>query len=120
MNPRSAVWAFHLALPLLGPWLLLAQPGVDLTWKHPPSHFGLINAVALINVGLAIVIGRAARARHDRLQGLAEPGQVVIGQATYELIAELAEVRALEPVLVKGKLEPVRASVLTGLRDSAR
>jgi class 3 adenylate cyclase len=41
----------------------------------------------------------------------------VIGQATYELISELAEVRALEPVSVKGKLEPVRAYVLTGLRD---
>ena len=56
----------------------------------------------------------------SRLQGLAEPGQVVMGQATYELVAELAEVRAIDPVLVKGKLEPVRAYVLTGLRDSAR
>ncbi|MEP6681589.1 MAG: adenylate/guanylate cyclase domain-containing protein [Chloroflexota bacterium] len=65
MNPRSAVWAFHLALPLLGLWLLLAQPAADLTWKHPPSHFVLINAVAAINVGLALLIGRAAGARHD-------------------------------------------------------
>lgn len=94
MNPRSAVWAFHLALPLLGLWLLLAQPGVDLTWKHAPSHFGLINAVALINVGLAILIGRAAQARQDGrlflasmaflssaaffgLHGLATPGVLI-------------------------------------------
>jgi adenylate cyclase len=97
MNPRFAVWAFHLALPLLGLWLLLAQPGVDLTWKHPPSHFGLINAVAIINVGLAILIGRAARARNDGrlflasmaflssaaffgIHGLATPGVLVPGR----------------------------------------
>lgn len=65
MNPRFAVWAFHLALPLLGLWLLLAEPGVDVTWKHPPSHFALINVVAIVNAGLAILIGRAARARSD-------------------------------------------------------
>jgi adenylate cyclase len=28
------VWAFHLALPLLGLWLLPAQPQLDVRWQH--------------------------------------------------------------------------------------
>ena len=31
---RVAVWAFHLILPLLGLWLLLAQPQLDARWQH--------------------------------------------------------------------------------------
>ena len=32
---RVAVWAFHLLLPLLGLWLLLAQPHFDVVLEHP-------------------------------------------------------------------------------------
>jgi adenylate cyclase len=31
---RVVVWAFHLALPPLGLWLLLAQPQLDARWRH--------------------------------------------------------------------------------------
>ena len=36
---RFVVWAFHLALPLLGLWLLLAVPAADLLVEHHPGHF---------------------------------------------------------------------------------
>jgi adenylate cyclase len=65
MSPRVAVWALHLALPLLGLWLLLAQPAADLEWRHPPSHFGLVSVAALLNVGLAMAVGAAALRRTD-------------------------------------------------------
>ena len=61
---RLAVWLFHLALPLAGLWLLLAVPAADVLVEHHPSHFWLVVLVAAVNVGLALLVDRAAR-RHD-------------------------------------------------------
>jgi class 3 adenylate cyclase len=61
---RLAVWVFHLALPLAGLWLLLAVPAADVLVEHHPTHFWLVAAVAAVNVGLAVLVNRAAT-RHD-------------------------------------------------------
>src|SRR3954454_7873698 len=61
---RSAEWLFHLALPLLGLWLLLAVPAADVLLEHHPTHFWLVVLVAACNVGLAVLVDRAAL-RHD-------------------------------------------------------
>jgi adenylate cyclase len=61
---RVGVWVMHLALPMVGLWLLLAQPRMDMTWHNAVSHFVLIIAVAGINVVLGVQMGRTAR-RHD-------------------------------------------------------
>ncbi len=61
---RLVVWLFHLALPMLGLWLLLAVPAADVLLEHHPSHFWLVVIVAAVNVGLAVLVDRAAR-RHD-------------------------------------------------------
>jgi class 3 adenylate cyclase len=50
-----------------------------------------------------------------RLQGLAEPGQVVIGLRTCEELGRAAHVESRGPVLVKGKRAPVPAYLLQGL-----
>jgi class 3 adenylate cyclase len=52
-----------------------------------------------------------------RLHGLAEPGQVVVGQRTAEELGRRARLEARPPVLVKGKHEPVPAFLLRGLAD---
>jgi class 3 adenylate cyclase len=62
---RFAVWSFHLALPLLGLWLLLAVPSTDLLVEHHPAHFWLVALVAAVNVGLALVVDRAAQRHED-------------------------------------------------------
>lgn len=62
---RGVVWALHLALPMLGLWLLLAQPGVNVMWQHNPSHFWMILAVAGVNVALGLLISEASRRRQD-------------------------------------------------------
>jgi len=51
-----------------------------------------------------------------RLETSAQEGQVVIGKATYELLRDVAVVRPLGPLQVKGKETAVEAYVLTGLR----
>jgi class 3 adenylate cyclase len=62
---RLLVWSLHLALPLLGLWLLIAQPRFDARWEHHPSHFWLVLGVAAVNVALGAAINEAARRRTD-------------------------------------------------------
>ena len=65
VSPRALIWVFHLSLPIAGLWLLMGNPAYDVVWQDQFAHFWLILGVALVNVGLAIVIGRAADARQD-------------------------------------------------------
>jgi class 3 adenylate cyclase len=51
-----------------------------------------------------------------RLQTAAAPGQVVLGQTTYEAVGEVAETELIGELDVKGKSAPVTAYVLTALR----
>ncbi|MET8145503.1 adenylate/guanylate cyclase domain-containing protein [Sphaerisporangium sp. NPDC005288] len=63
---RGIVWAMHLAVPLLGLWLLLAFPArLNARWEHPPSHFWLIVLVAGVNVVLGAMISQAATRHKD-------------------------------------------------------
>src|SRR5687767_2017605 len=62
---RVVVWLLHLALPLLGLWLLLAQPAIDLHWQHSLSHFWLILIVAAVSVWLGVRMSAAAGRRAD-------------------------------------------------------
>jgi len=62
---RPLVWGFHLLLPLLGLWLLLAEPQLDVIWEDHLSHFWLIVAVAGVNVALGLRVSVAARERDD-------------------------------------------------------
>src|SRR5688572_14726343 len=62
---RAGVWLLHIALPLLGLWVLLARPEVDAHVQHNPTHFWLVAGVALINVALANRISEEAARRRD-------------------------------------------------------
>jgi len=54
-----------------------------------------------------------------RLQSLAEPGQVVIGEATKHAMGATAEVKPLGDLTVKGRQAQVRAYVVTALTEPA-
>lgn len=62
---RVVVWVFHLVLPLLGLWLLLAEPHFDVILEHHGIHFGLVVAVAAVNVALGVRMSEVARRRTD-------------------------------------------------------
>ncbi|RHW27386.1 adenylate/guanylate cyclase domain-containing protein [Nocardioides immobilis] len=62
---RPALWVLHLALPMLALWLLIGRPSSDVRWEHHHAHFGLVVATAVVNVGLGLLIIRAASRRHD-------------------------------------------------------
>jgi class 3 adenylate cyclase len=64
---RPFVWFIHVALPLLGLYLLIKVPEVDhdLTWQHQPSHFWLVLVTAVISSVLAIKAALEARRHAD-------------------------------------------------------
>lgn len=62
---RVAVWVLHLALPMLGLWLLVARPVTDLHWEHHTGHAGLVAGTAGVAVVLGLLVGSAARRRGD-------------------------------------------------------
>ncbi len=63
--PGIWIWGIHLALPLLGLWLLIAQPQLDMSWQHEPAHFWMIAAFALLNTLLGARMSEDARRRAD-------------------------------------------------------
>lgn len=62
---RVALVAAILAVPLLGLWLLVARPALDLEWEHQPAHFWIVLAAGAINAALAWAVGSTARLRRD-------------------------------------------------------
>ncbi|MGC5016478.1 adenylate/guanylate cyclase domain-containing protein [Streptosporangium sp. DT93] len=62
---RALVWVLHLASPMLGLWLLLAEPELNIVLKHNPGHFWLIIAIAGINLVLGLMVGQASARRAD-------------------------------------------------------
>ena len=135
VSPRSLIWLLHVALPLLGLWLLLAQPQLDLVWEDHFAHFWLVLVAAGINVVLAILIGEAAYRREDArlylvslsfltaagflsLHALATPAVILIGPNAGFLLATpigllLAGVFALASAI---ELPPKRAAEILRLR----
>jgi class 3 adenylate cyclase/tetratricopeptide (TPR) repeat protein len=73
--------------------------------------------------GQAFATG-AAVALAQRLEAAASPGEILIGDTTYQLVREAVLVEPLEPLQLKGRSQPVRAwrllGVLTGAPAFAR
>jgi class 3 adenylate cyclase len=55
----------HLALPLLGLWLLIAQPTFDVRWEDHRAHLWLVAGAAVISLLLSVRINEHARTRSD-------------------------------------------------------
>jgi class 3 adenylate cyclase/tetratricopeptide (TPR) repeat protein len=53
-----------------------------------------------------------------RLEQAAQPGEVLIGLPTLELVRDAAEVEEVEPLVLKGKAEPVTAFRLLRIHDA--
>lgn len=64
-GPRVALTAAILAVPLLGLFLLLWRPELDLRWEHHPAHFWLVLITAVLSAVLAYATGEAAGRRGD-------------------------------------------------------
>ncbi len=65
------------------------------------------------------VIGDVVNVASRLESSVAKPGQVVIGPATYELVKEAFDCRALDEVRLRGKDEPIRPYLVAGLLGDA-
>ena len=66
--------------------------------------------------GKAFVTGDAVNVA-ARLEQHAEPGQVLLGEATYRLLRDAVDAEPVEPLELKGKAERVPAWSLLGVRE---
>lgn len=99
---------------------------VEAVGKLPPSGGRLLE----VRVGIAtgqVVVGQIGRQSHDvtgesanlaaRLQSVARPNEVLIAEATHQLVENLFECSALEPVQLAGFPRPVRTWRVIGQRE---
>jgi adenylate cyclase len=108
----------------------LQRASATLTAQHPHwprFRVGVNTGPAVVgNVGTAdqrsfAAIGEATN-HAARLQAVAAPGEIVIGETTRLALLDIAELEPLEPIRVKGKREPVIAHrlVAIGSTEEAR
>jgi class 3 adenylate cyclase/transcriptional regulator with XRE-family HTH domain len=81
------------------------------------ARIGLNSGEVVTGTGERLATGDAINVA-ARLEQAADPGTVLLGEATVELVREAVEIEAVPPLLVKGKAEPVVAYRLLGVRPS--
>jgi class 3 adenylate cyclase len=109
---RAAGWAAVISLPLAGLVLLLARPGLDLTWENHPAHFWLVMLVGLLSFALGFLLAEAAARRSDArllligmaflatsgyltLHALATPGVLLAGKnAGFQIASAIGLIEA--------------------------
>lgn len=97
---------------------LSAESGMPVTYgigvNTGPAIVGNIGTERLMNY---TVIGDAVNVA-SRIQGRAGGGEVLITDATYQLVRGQVEVDPLEPMQVKGKTEPLQVYRVLGLKEA--
>jgi adenylate cyclase len=109
---RAAGWAAVVSLPLAGLILLLARPGLDLTWENHPAHFWLVVLVGALAFALGFLLAEAAARRADArllligmaflatsgylvLHALATPGVLLAGKnAGFQIASAIGLIEA--------------------------
>jgi adenylate cyclase len=109
---RAVGWAAVVSLPLAGLILLLARPGLDLTWENHPAHFWLVVLVGALAFALGFLLAEAAARRADArllligmaflatsgylvLHALATPGVLLAGKnAGFQIASAIGLIEA--------------------------
>jgi class 3 adenylate cyclase/predicted ATPase len=82
------------------------------------SRIGVNTGEVVAGEGEALAVGDAVNVA-ARLEQGAAPGETLLGESTQRLVRDSVETEPLEPLVVKGKSEPVRAFRLVGLVEGA-
>ena len=82
------------------------------------ARIGVNTGEVVAGAGEALVTGDAVNVA-SRLEQAAEPGEVLIGEATFPLVRDAVDAEPVEPLSVKGKPDAVRAYRLRGVVEGA-
>ena len=89
--------------------------------QHMVFRIGISTGAAMVgNVGTSelfnyTAIGDAVNLA-QRLQSAAQPYQILLHKGTYEIVADYVDGTPLEPLTVKGRLQPAEVYELKGLK----
>ena len=92
---------------------LAEEVGVTLKFRT-----GVNTGPVLVGEGENLAVGDAVNVA-ARLEQVAEPGEIVLGQGTWALVRDAVQVKELEPLELKGKSEPVPAFRLVSVDADA-
>jgi len=86
--------------------------------RNPAIRIGVNTGEVVAGEGETLVTGDAVNVA-ARLEQAAQPGEVVIGTTTRDLVRDAVEIEPLEPLALKGKAEPVAAYRLLSVDPKA-
>src|SRR5438552_6645173 len=81
------------------------------------GRIGVMTGEVVTGTAERLVTGDAVNVA-ARLEAAAEPGAVLIGEPTFALVREAADVEPLQPLQLKGKAKPVPAYRLIAVHDA--
>jgi class 3 adenylate cyclase/tetratricopeptide (TPR) repeat protein len=84
-----------------------------------PGRIGVMTGEVVTGTEERLATGDAVNVA-ARLEQAAQPGEVLVGQPTLALLEGAVEVEAVEPLVLKGKAEPVPAYRLLGVRKAPK
>jgi len=91
-----------------------AERGATVEWRMGINTGEVVAGDA--STGQRIVTGDAVNVA-ARLEGAAAPGQILLGADTFALVRSAVQAEAIEPLVLKGKAEPVAAWTLDDVVD---
>jgi class 3 adenylate cyclase/tetratricopeptide (TPR) repeat protein len=92
---------------------------LERTWGvRIESRIGVNTGEVVTGEGDSIATGDAVNIA-ARLEQLATPGETLLGESTHRLVRDAVTAEPVEPVIAKGKSEPIAAFRLTGLVEGA-
>src|SRR5262245_54513437 len=81
-------------------------------------RIGVNTGEVVAGSGETLVTGDAVNVA-ARLEQAAEPGTILLGEQTYRLVRDAVNTEPVEPIIAKGKTEPVAAYRLVSVREGA-